>query len=49
MKKYILPLMLLLSLQGLAQQEVMISQYMFNGLLINPAYSGSHQIGRAHV
>lgn len=25
-----------------AQQEVMVSQYMFNGLLINPAYSGSH-------
>ena len=42
MKKYILPLLLLLSLKGIAQQEVMISQYMFNGLLINPAYSGSH-------
>ncbi|MBL0043637.1 MAG: type IX secretion system membrane protein PorP/SprF [Flavobacteriales bacterium] len=25
-----------------AQQEVMISQYMFNGLLLNPAYAGSH-------
>jgi type IX secretion system PorP/SprF family membrane protein len=25
-----------------AQQEVMISQYMFNGLLINPAYAGTH-------
>jgi len=26
-----------------AQQEVMISQYMFNGLFINPAYAGSHK------
>lgn len=25
-----------------AQQEVMVSQYMFNGLFINPAYAGSH-------
>ncbi len=25
-----------------AQQELMISQYMFNGLFINPAYAGSH-------
>ena len=26
-----------------AQQDVMISQYMFNGLFLNPAYSGSHK------
>ncbi|MEY3399278.1 MAG: hypothetical protein RL220_1872 [Bacteroidota bacterium] len=25
-----------------AQQEIMISQYMFNGLVLNPAYSGTH-------
>jgi len=25
-----------------AQQDVMISQYLFNGLLINPGYAGSH-------
>ena len=25
-----------------AQQEAMISQYMFNGLMLNPAYAGSH-------
>ena len=24
------------------QQEIMVSQYMFNGLLLNPAYAGSH-------
>ena len=40
----ILPLLLLL-LAGAplrAQQEVMVSQYMFNGLFLNPAYAGSH-------
>lgn len=26
----------------MAQQEVMVSQYMFNGLFLNPAYAGSH-------
>jgi type IX secretion system PorP/SprF family membrane protein len=26
-----------------AQQQVMFTQYMFNGLAINPAYAGSHQ------
>lgn len=40
---------MLLSLQGLAQQEIMISQYMFNGLLINPAYSGSHPYWSASI
>ncbi|MCC6840537.1 MAG: type IX secretion system membrane protein PorP/SprF [Flavobacteriales bacterium] len=30
-----------------AQQELMISQYMFNGLLINPAYAGSHPFASA--
>lgn len=28
--------------QAHAQQEVMVSQYMFNGLFLNPAYAGSH-------
>ncbi len=27
---------------GTAQQQVMFTQYMFNGLAINPAYAGSH-------
>lgn len=27
----------------IAQQEVIYSQYMFNGLVINPAYAGSHE------
>lgn len=40
----ILPLLFIL-LTGAplcAQQEVMVSQYMFNGLFLNPAYAGSH-------
>lgn len=30
-----------------AQQELLISQYMFNGLFINPAYAGSHPYAEA--
>lgn len=26
-----------------AQQEIMVSHYMFNGLFLNPAYAGSHE------
>jgi len=45
--RHLRPLILLLAavLSGtalLAQQEVMVSQYMFNGLFLNPAYAGSH-------
>ncbi|MGI9543981.1 MAG: PorP/SprF family type IX secretion system membrane protein [Cyclobacteriaceae bacterium] len=32
-----------LAYQGMAQQEVMFTQYMFNGLALNPAYAGSHE------
>jgi type IX secretion system PorP/SprF family membrane protein len=43
MKKYLI-LAAFLSTAGAlhAQQELMISQYMFNGLVLNPAYAGSH-------
>ncbi len=34
---------MLLGNYALAQQDPMYSQYMFNGLLINPAYAGSHE------
>ena len=30
------------SLQTFAQQDAMVSQYMFNGLFLNPAYGGTH-------
>jgi type IX secretion system PorP/SprF family membrane protein len=43
MKKLIIILTLIISATGLkAQQEPMLSQYMFNGLFLNPAYAGSH-------
>jgi type IX secretion system PorP/SprF family membrane protein len=34
--------MLAFSLMSSAQQELQISQYMFNGLFLNPAYAGTH-------
>lgn len=45
MKKIILPILAICLMipQLQAQQEVMVSQYMFNGLLLNPAYAGSHK------
>ncbi len=43
MKKWISILVFCLALTEIvAQQQVMFSQYMFNGLAINPAYAGSH-------
>jgi len=44
MKKIVSLLLLIVVVLGAsAQQELMISQYMFNGLVLNPAYAGSHQ------
>lgn len=41
---FFLSLVLASSCTGLfAQQQVMFTQYMFNGLAINPAYAGSHE------
>jgi type IX secretion system PorP/SprF family membrane protein len=43
--KKLLPLFLLLlgaTFQARAQQSIVYSQYIYNGLLINPAYAGSH-------
>jgi type IX secretion system PorP/SprF family membrane protein len=34
---------ILVSVFAKAQQDIMVSQYMFNGLLLNPAYAGSHK------
>ena len=46
MKKIIVSLLvaclMFMQTETKAQQDVMVSQYMFNGLLLNPAYSGSH-------
>lgn len=42
--KHLFAFLLLLSTAFAAQgqQDLMVSQYMFNGLLLNPAYAGSH-------
>jgi type IX secretion system PorP/SprF family membrane protein len=40
--KITLSLMLTVSFSTNAQQEPMLTQYMFNGLYLNPAYAGSH-------
>lgn len=42
MKNIILALMLMLGVSAFAQQDQHYSQYMFNGLVINPAYAGSN-------
>ncbi len=43
MKKYIAIFILIIGAGAAqAQQELMISQYMFNGLVLNPAYAGTH-------
>lgn len=41
MKKSIVLLTILMSFQGFAQQDAIYSQYMFNQMVINPAYAGS--------
>jgi type IX secretion system PorP/SprF family membrane protein len=38
----VLIMMFLLPLYSRGQQNIVYSQYLFNGLLINPAYAGSH-------
>lgn len=50
MKKLILICITSLTISGAyAQQEVMVSHYMFNGLFLNPAYAGSHPYMTATV
>lgn len=42
-KSVIIIFVVLLNITAKAQQDPMISQYMFNGLFLNPAYAGSHK------
>ncbi len=44
MKKIIPALLLLINLTAFAQQDALFSQYMFNKLMVNPAYAGSREI-----
>jgi type IX secretion system PorP/SprF family membrane protein len=41
-KLLIISILLTLGINASAQQDPMLSQYMFNGLFLNPAYAGSH-------
>lgn len=43
MKKLIILIITLTGLSSVAQQDIMVSQYMFNGMFLNPAYAGSHK------
>ncbi len=44
MKKIVTAIVILASVfKANAQQDIMVSQYMFNGLFLNPAYAGSHK------
>jgi len=43
MKKLVLIGILFLSIAGFAQQDALMSQYMFNKLVINPAYAGTRE------
>lgn len=43
MKKIAVIIAIALSFVTKAQQDIQISQYMFNGLFLNPAYAGSHK------
>lgn len=50
MKKILLYVILFMTCLGLkAQQDAMLSQYMFNGLFLNPAYAGSHDYASASL
>jgi type IX secretion system PorP/SprF family membrane protein len=40
---FVLLVIMITAQQGSAQQNPLFTQYMFNGLVINPAYSGSHE------
>lgn len=49
MKKIVFIIVLLTSLSGFAQQDVLFSQYMFNKLTVNPGYAGSREVLSADV
>ncbi|WP_370087142.1 type IX secretion system membrane protein PorP/SprF [Ekhidna sp.] len=42
-RKFLFIIFLLIIVQSMAQQQYVISQYMFNGLVVNPAYAGIHE------
>ncbi len=44
MKKLIILAFLISGIHAYAQQDALFSQYMFNQLVINPAYAGSSDV-----
>lgn len=49
MKKLLIVVLVLLGVKAHAQQDALFSQYMFNRLVINPAYSGSRDVLSATI
>lgn len=49
MRKLIISTILFTALNGMAQQDALFSQYMFNKLLVNPAYAGSREVYSADL
>jgi type IX secretion system PorP/SprF family membrane protein len=49
MKKLIIIFSLFTALNGMAQQDALFSQYMFNKLTVNPAYAGSREVFSADL
>lgn len=49
MRKLIITLLLFTALNGMAQQDALFSQYMFNKLTVNPAYAGSREVFSADI
>lgn len=41
-KLIVIIILIFVGLESFAQQDALVSQYMFNGLFLNPAYAGSH-------
>ncbi len=42
--RYLLPLLLLFSINSNAQQQVQFTQYMYNTMMVNPAYAGTGSV-----
>lgn len=42
--RYLLPLLFLFSINAIAQQQVQFTQYMYNTMMVNPAYAGTGSV-----
>lgn len=42
--RYLLPLLFLFSMNAIAQQQVQFTQYMYNTMMVNPAYAGTGSV-----